>query len=91
MKPRPSHRPVNPAHLLRNVQILFTIAVLQVVGVKPRARDVSGCHIVSEAACIPEDTVITVWKQRNKPFASQMRKHWKAIAERNGPFHSTEG
>ena len=91
MKPRPSHRPVNPAFLLSNVQILFTIAILQVVGVKPRGRDLSGCRIVSEATGIPEETVITIWKQRNKPFASQMQKHWKAIAERNGPFHSTEG
>ena len=74
--PVPPHRPVKPAHLLRNLQIQFTLELLRRVGVRPRGSPVSGCHIVSKALKLSEDTV--------------MRKHWKAIATRTGPFHTTE-
>ena len=89
-KPRKAHRPTNPAFLLRDIQVRFVIRILGDVGVKPRGEEVSGCRIVSEATGIPEETVIKIWKGRNESFSSQMRKHWKAIYERNGPFHPTK-
>ena len=89
MKPRKSHRPTNPAFLLRNVQVQYVIRILRDVGVKPMGN-VSGCRIVSEATGIPEDTVIKIWKGRNKPFSYQMNKYWKAIDGRHGPFHPTK-
>ena len=92
-KAGPPQRPVNPAHLLRYVQIQFTIAVLQRVGVKPRGY-VSGCGIVSEAlelsegnVSLSEDSVRRIW---DRPFTPEFRKHSKAIATRTGPFHTTE-
>ena len=83
---RPSHRPVNPAKVLRDFQIQFTIEVLRRVGIPPRGS-VSGCLIASEAlGCeeFPEETVVGIWKNRKIPFALEMRRHWKAIAERAG-------
>lgn len=90
MKLRKSHRPVNPAFVLRNIQIQYVIRILREVGVKPRGEEVSGCRIVAEAAGIPEGTVIKIWKGRKKPFSYQMNEYWKAIDERNGPFHPTK-
>ena len=83
---RPFHRPVNPAKVLRDFQIQFTIEVLRRVGIPPRGS-VSGCLIASEAlGCeeFPEETVVGIWKNRKIPFALEMRRHWKAIAERAG-------
>ena len=85
-KPVPSHRPVNPAKVLRDFRIQFTIEVLRRVGIPPRGS-VSGCRIVSEAlGCeeFPEETVVGIWKNRKIPFALEMRRHWKAISERAG-------
>ena len=89
----PPQRPVNPAHLLRYVQIQFTIAVLQRVGVKPTGN-VSGCRIVSEAlelsegnVSLSEDSVRRIW---DRPFVPEFQKYSKAIATRNGPFHTTK-
>ncbi len=86
-------RPVNPAHLLRYVQIQFTIAVLQRVGVKPRGY-VSGCGIVSEAlelsegnVSLSEDRVRRIW---DRPFLPEFQKYSEAIATRAGPFHTTK-
>ena len=99
MMPLPSHRPVNPAHPLRDVQIQFTIEVLQRVGARPTGRYASGCRIVSDALGIPEDTVKRIWKQRiwkdrirkqrifRRPFSLVMQKHSKAIATRTGLSH----
>ena len=89
MKPRKSHRPTNPAFLLRNVQVQYVIRILSDVRVKPTG-DISGCRIVADATGIPEDTVLKIWKGRNKPFSYQMNKYWKAIDERHGPFHPTK-
>ena len=84
------HRPVNPAKLLHDVQIQFIIEILRRVGVRPNARDVSGCRIVSEALeCeeLSEETVRRIWKERiwRRPFQHEIRKYSKAIAERTGP------
>ena len=90
---RQAHRPVKPAKLLRDIQIQFTIEVLRKVGVPANGNPVSGCRIVSEAlkpsedtVRLTEDTVASIWKGPSE----QMRKHWKATAERTGPFHTTE-
>ena len=85
----PRYRPVNPADFVRNIQIQFTIAVLQRVGVKPRGRLVSGCRIVSEKLGCSEDNVKRIW---NKPFTPEFQKHAGAIATRTGlsQFHATE-
>ena len=90
----PSHRPVNPAYLLRDVQIQFTIEILRRVGVMPRGNYFSGCCIVSEALELSEgnvslsgDRVRRIW---DRPFTPEFRKHSKAIATRTGPFHTTE-
>ncbi len=93
-KAGPPQRPVNPAHLLRYVQIQFTIAVLQRVGVKPNGSPVSGCRIVSEAlklsegnVSLSEDSVRRIW---DRPFLPEFEKYSEAIATRTGPFHTTE-
>ena len=86
------HRPVNAAYALRDIQIQFTIAVLQKVGAPPGGNPVSGCRIASEALGIPEETIRRIWKERiwARPFWSVMSKYSKAIAERNLPPHTTE-
>ena len=92
MRPLPSHRPVNQAHLLRDLHVKFTIEVLRRIGVPPRGSPVSGRRIASEALGLSEDRVESIWKERiwERPFAPVMRKHSKSIAERNGPFHTAE-
>ena len=89
----PPQRPVNPAHLLCYVQIQFAIAVLRSVGVKPTGN-VSGCRIVSKAlelsegnVSLSEDSVRRIW---DRPFVPEFQKYSKAIATRNGPFHTTK-
>ena len=89
----PIPSPRQSSHLLRDLQIQFTIAVLQRVGVKPRGH-VSGCYIVSEALELSEgnvslsgDSVKRIW---DRPFMPEFRKHSKGIATRTGPFHPTE-
>ena len=86
-KPVPSHRPVNPAQIARDMQIQFVIEVLDRIGIKPNGSDVSGCRIVAEVLGLSEDTVTRTWKARVQkgPFVSVMQKQMKAIAERNGP------
>ena len=88
MNPVPSHRPVDPATLVRDMHIQFAIEVLHRVGVKPRGSIVSGCRMVSEALGIPEETVRRIWKECTwrTSFVPVMRKYSKAIAERTGPF-----
>lgn len=85
----PSHRPPNPADLVRYIQIHFTIAILQRVGIKPRGRYVSGCRIVSEKLGCSEDNVKRIW---DKPFTPEFQKHAGAIATRTGlsQFHANE-
>ena len=75
----PSHPPVKPALLLRDLQIHFVIGLLDRVGVKPRGTYVSGCRIVAVILGLSEDAVKAVLKKR---FTAEMRKHSKAIAER---------
>ena len=82
----PSHRPVNPAKVLRDFQIQFTIEVLRRVGIPPRGS-VSGCLIASEAlGCRgpSEETVKRIWREYKGSFALVMRKYWKATAKRAG-------
>ena len=88
MKPVSSHRPVDPAFLVRDIHIQFAIEVLRRVGVKPSGSSVSGCHMVSEALGLSEDTVRRIWKECpwRTSFVPVMQKYSKAIAERTGPF-----
>ena len=88
MNPVSSHRPVNPAFLVRDIHIQFAIEVLRRVGVKPRGSNVSGCRMVSEALGLGEDTVRRIWKECpwRTSFVPAMQKYSKAIAERTGPF-----
>ena len=90
--PLPRGRPLNPAILRRDLHIQFTIEVLDRLGVSPWGYPLSGLGIVSEALGIPEGTVEDIWKRClwKKSFVPVMQKHSKAIAERTGPFHTTE-
>ena len=83
----PSHPPVKPALLLRDLQIHFVIGLLDRVGVKPRGTYVSGCRIVAVILGLSEDAVKAILKKR---FTAEMRKHSKAIAERARLLDSTE-
>ena len=87
LRPKADHRPVNPATLLRDIQIQIVIDFLQRVGIKPRGTYVSGCGIAAEALGLSEETVKDIWEMK---FIPAMEKHGKAIAERTGPFHTTE-
>ena len=88
----PRGRQHNPAILRRNIQIQFTIEVLNRVGIRPQGTYVSGCRIVSEALDRPVDTVERIWKARlwERSFVPVMQEHSKAMPERTGPFHTTE-
>ena len=92
LRPIPSHRPVNPAQIARDMQIQFVIEVLDRIGIKPNGSDVSGCRIVAEVLGIPEERVRRIWKARVQkgPFVHVMQKQMKGIAERNEPFHTTK-
>ena len=87
LKPRPKadHRPVNPATLLRDIQIQIVIELLRRVGIRPRGTYVSGCCIAAEASGLSEQTTKDIWEM---PSIPAMEKHGKAIAERTGPFHT---
>ncbi len=87
-----SHRPVNWAHLERDVQVHFVIEVLFRVGVPPRGSNVSGCRIVSEAIELSEETVIRIWKERawKRSFEPELRKYVEATAARTGLYYTTE-
>ena len=85
-RPRAAHRPVNPATLLRDIQIQIIIELLQRIGIRPRGIYVSGCRIAAEASGLAEETVKDIWEMR---FTPAMKKHSRAIAERTGPFHTT--
>ena len=86
LKPLPPNRPVNSAHLVRDVQICFTIEILRRVGIAPRGSVVSGCRIVAEALEISEDAVESIWKGRiwEKSAEPVLRKHLDAVSERTG-------
>ena len=83
----PSHRPVNPALLLRNLLIQVVIGLLDRLGVPPRGKYVSGCRIVGEVIDRREDSVKAIWEMG---FTAAMRKHSKAVAERTGLLDTTE-
>ena len=83
----PSHRPVNPALLLRNLQIQFVIGLLDRLGVRPRGKYVSGCRIVGEVIDRSEDSVKAILEMGSM---AAMRKHSKAMAERTGLLDTTE-
>ena len=70
------------------MHLQFTIEILARVGVPPRGVRVSGCHIVSEASGLPDDTVVRIWKACTwrTSYLPLMRKHSKAIAIRNGLY-----
>ena len=83
----PSHRPVNPALLLRNLLIQVVIGLLDRLRVPPQGTYVSGCRIVGEVIGLREDSVKGIWEMR---FTAAMRKHSKAVAERTGLLDTTE-
>ena len=85
-KPKAAHRPVNPATLLRDIQIQIVIEFLRRVGIKPRGTYVSGCRIAAEASGLAEETVKDIWEMK---FTPAMEKHSRVIAKRTGPFHTT--
>ena len=100
-KPIPPYCPVRPAHLVRDVDIQFTLEVLRWVGIRPNGTSVSGCRIVAEAlkqvagagrneVALSEATVAGIWKERagKRRFEPELQKQMKAIAERTGPFHT---
>ena len=88
-QPIPRHRPTNPAQLPYQMQIQFTIEILQWLGVPPQGSPTSGCRIVAEAKDIPEDTVVRIWKKRTwkTSFLPTMRKQSMDMAIRHGTFH----
>ena len=88
----PSHRPVNPATLVRDAQIHFTLEILRGVGVSPRGDTVSGCRMVAEALGLSEDSVARIWKERawEKSFESVLRKHLGAVHERTGLHYDAD-
>ena len=92
LKPLPPNRPVNSAHLVRDVQICFTIEILRRVGIAPRGSLVSGCSIVAEALGISEDAVESIWKGRiwEKSAEPVLRKHLDAVSERTGLGYDAE-
>ena len=85
-------RPLNPAILRRDMQVQFTIELLDRVGVSPWGYPLSGCSVVSEAlGCrFPEQTVEDIWKRClwKKSFVPVRQKHSDAISKRTGPFHT---
>ena len=88
-KPIPRHRPANPAQLAYEMQVQFTIEILQWLGVRPRGTLLTGCRMVAEVMNIPEYTVERIWKQCTwrKSYVPTMRKYSEAIATRTGLFH----
>ena len=83
----PSHSPIKPALLLRNLQIQFVIQLLTRVGIRPRGTRVSGCDIVGVALGLSEDTVKGIWGMK---FTVEMRRQSQAVAQRLGLTDSTE-
>ena len=84
-----ANRPVNPAHLERDYQIVFALKVLREVGVPPYGNPVSGCEIVAKVLDLSEESVKRIWKARNSP-ESMLRRHLEAIAERSGIDYDPE-
>lgn len=84
-------RPATLTKVPRDIQIQFTVAVLERVGFPPQGSylSVSGCRIVAEASGLCEDTVIGVWKQRTwgtsqRSFVPVREKYARALGERTG-------
>ena len=86
LAPLDPHRPINPANLVRDIQIQFVILVLQRLGVAPWGTHVSGCRIVAEALEISEDTVGRIWRERiwKGPFAPVLWKYVNPVSELTG-------
>ena len=85
-------RHATPAQVPRDIQIQFTIAVLERVGFPPQGSHLSGCRIVAEASELSEEAVVRIWKERTwgrsqKSFVPVGEKFAKALGERTG-FHT---
>ncbi len=78
----PAYRPVNPAHLERDYQVIFTLKILREVGVPPYGNPVSGCRIVADVLGLSEESVKGIWKVRNS-LVSMLRRHLEAVPERS--------
>ena len=91
MNPLERGRPLNPVKLIRNAQIQFTLEVLKRIGIAPQGTRLSGCLIVSEVLGMQVKTVEDIWKEPlQKTFVDELLRHSKALADRTGPFHTTE-
>ena len=90
MKPVPPYRPPNPDDLVRDVQVQFTVELLQRLGVKPQGSP-SGCRITAAALWLTEETVKRIWNKPvwGEPYGFLFRKHMKAIATRHGLLRTT--
>ena len=96
-KPLAVGRPVNPATILRDLQVQFVILLLrELVGIKPRGNP-SGLCVVSKATegwgeqQLPIDTLNRIWDVvpwKTEAFWSRMQKQAKAIEKRTGPHLS---
>ncbi len=84
----PPRRPANPTQVAYQMQVQFTIEVLERLGVPPRGSPTSGCGIVAEAMemDISEDTVVSIWKKCpwRKSFLPAIRQYSRDIAKRHG-------
>ena len=89
---RTRKRPLIAVHPVRNVQIHFVMDLLRRLGIRPRGRDRSGCRIVTEVLGLSEGAVELIWKERvwTRSFVVALQEHSRAIAERHGPFHTTQ-
>ena len=84
-----ANRPVNPAHLERDYQVIFTLKVLREVGVPPYGNPVSGCRVVADVLEVSEESVKRIWKARDSP-ESMLRRHLEAVAARSGLDYDPE-
>ena len=87
----PPQRPANPTQVAYQMQVQFTIEVLDRLGVPPQGSPISGCGIVAEAMemDISEGTVVSIWKKCpwRKSFLPAIRKYSRDIAIRHGLIH----
>ena len=88
----PAYRPVNSATLVRDVQIQFTLEILDRLGVRPRGKHVSGCDVVAEVLGISEHTVARIWEERilANPPEPVLRKYLEAVSDRTGLNYDAE-
>ena len=95
-----ANHPVHMNSFQRDLNIQLTIEILLRVGILPGQNLYSGCEIVSEALATFEDEALhlslervrRIWQERTwkRSIVPVMKKYPKAMAERQGPFHTTK-